>query len=79
MTFVAHRIIVHIVIVQYSVRNIEKVYYVEGPSAVQSRLCGWIYLIKFLIRNLSYSPSSEPSRTVLLLDIMYTMYARHPP
>ena len=58
----------------------EKVYYVEGPSpvSVQSRLCGWSYLIKFSIRNLSYSPCSEPSRTVLLLDVMYTMYARHP-
>ena len=34
---------------------------------------------KFLIGNLSYIPSSEPSRTGLLLDVMYTMYARHPP
>ena len=25
----------------------------EGPSAVHSRLCGWSYLVKFLIRNLS--------------------------
>ena len=37
-----------------------------------------VYLIKFLIGNLSYSPCSEPSRTVLLLDVMYTMYARPP-
>ena len=50
----------------------------EGPSTVHSRLCGWSHLVKFLIRNLSYSPWSEPSRTVLLLDVMYTMYARHP-
>ena len=31
------------------------------------------YLIYFLIGNLSYSPCSEPSSTVLLLDVMYTM------
>ena len=52
--------------------------YVEGPSPLQSRLCGCSYLIKFSIRNLSYSPSSEPSQTVLLPDVMYTMYARRP-
>ena len=50
----------------------------EWPSAVQSRLCDWSYLIKFLIGNLSYSPCSEPSHTVLFPDVMYTMYARHP-
>ena len=33
------------------------------------------YLIKFLIRNLSNSPCSEPSRTVLFPDVMFT---RHP-
>ena len=49
-----------------------------GPSAVHSRLGGWSYLVKFLIWNLSYSPCSEPNHTVLLLDVMYTMYARHP-
>ena len=37
-----------------------------------------LYLIKFLIRNLSYSPCSEPSRTVLSREVTYTMYARHP-
>ena len=37
-----------------------------------------VYLIIFLIGNLSYIPCSEPSRTVLFLDQMYTMYARHP-
>ena len=31
-----------------------------------------VYLIYFLIGNLSYIPCSEPSRTVLLLDVMYT-------
>ena len=36
------------------------------------------YLIKFLIWNLSYIPCSEPSLTVLLLDVIFTMYARHP-
>ena len=48
----------------------------EWPSPIQSRLCGWSYLIKFLIRNLSYSLCSEPSRTVHLPAVMYTMYAR---
>ena len=43
-----------------------------------SRLCGWSYLIQFSFRNLSNSPCSEPSCTVLLPDVMYTMYARHP-
>ena len=37
-----------------------------------------VYLIKFLIGNLSYSPCSEPSRTVLFPEVTYTMYARHP-
>ena len=53
----------------------------EGPIPVQSRMCtvGGLYLIKFLFGNLSYNPCSEPSRTVLLdLDVMFTMYARHP-
>ena len=52
--------------VQCTVCTIEKVYYVDGPSPVQFRLCGRSYLIKFSIRNLSYSPCSEPSHTVLL-------------
>ena len=43
----------------------------EGPSAVHFRLCSWSYLVKFLIRNLSYSPCSEPSRAVLLLDVIH--------
>ena len=30
------------------------------------------HLIYFLIWNLSYSPSSEPSRTALFLDVMYS-------
>ena len=46
-----------------------------------------VYLITFLIGNLSYmySPCSEPSSTVLFPDVTYTMYARprlntsHPP
>ena len=37
-----------------------------------------VYLIKFLIGNLSYSPCSEPRHTVLFPDVTYTMYARHP-
>ena len=37
-----------------------------------------VYLIKFLIGTLSYSPCSKPSRTVLLPDVTHTMYARHP-
>ena len=53
---------------------------------VHSRLCGRSYLMKFLIRNLSYIPCDEPSRnipcdepsrTVLFPDVMFTMYARH--
>ena len=38
-----------------------------------------VYLIKFLIGNLSYSPCSEPGRTVLFPDVTSTgtMYARH--
>ena len=35
------------------------------------------YRIHFLIGKLSYSPSSDPSLAVLLLDVMYTMYAHH--
>ena len=35
-----------------------------------------VYLIKFLIGNLSYSPCSEPSHTVLFPDVTYTMYAQ---
>ena len=35
-----------------------------------------VYLIKFLIWNLSYSLCNEPSCTVLFLNLMYTMYAR---
>ena len=31
-----------------------------------------VYLIYFLIGNLSYSPGSEPSHTVLFLDVMYS-------
>ena len=50
----------------------------EWPLAVHSRLCGWSYLIKFLIRNLSYSLCSQPNRTVLFPDVMFTMYARNP-
>ena len=36
-----------------------------------------LYLVKFLIKNLSYSPCmySEPSHTVIFLNVMYTMYA----
>ena len=37
---------------------------VERPFPVHSRLCGW-------------SPSSEPSRAVLLLDVMYTTDPHH--
>ena len=44
----------------------------EWPSAVHSCLCGLSYLIYFLIGNLSYSPSCQPSRTVLFLEVMYT-------
>ena len=53
-------------------------YTLEGPSVVHSRLCGWcllsgtVYLIYFLIGNLSCTPCSEPSNTVLLLDVMHT-------
>ena len=32
---------------------------------------------QFLIGNLSYTPSSEPSRTVLLLNVMYTTDPHH--
>ena len=48
------------------------------PTA-HSRLCGLGYLVKFLIRNLSYSPCSEPSRTVLLLNVMYIVHNVRPP
>ena len=41
----------------------------------------WTYLIYFLIRKLSYiyvcSPSSKPSRIVLLLDVMYATDPHH--
>ena len=52
----------------------------EGSSAVHSCLCGLVltgvYLIKFSNPNLLYSPCSKPSHIVLLLDVMYKMYAR---
>ena len=51
--------------------------YLERPFPVQSRLCGWSYLIYFLIGKLSYSPRSEPSRTVLFFDVMYTTDPHH--
>ena len=35
-----------------------------------------MYLRYFLIGKLSYSPSSEPSRTVLFFEVMYTTDAR---
>ena len=38
---------------------------------------GCSYLIYFLIGKLSYSLSSEPGRTVLLLDVMYTTDPHH--
>ena len=38
-----------------------------------------VYLIKFLIRNLSYSPCSEPSRTVLFPNVTYTLHNVRPP
>ena len=44
---------------------------------VHSRLCGWSYLIYFVIGNLSYSPSSELSHTVLFLDVLYTTDPHH--
>ena len=58
-------------------------YTIEWPSVVHSSLCAWlvptgVYLISFLIGKISYSPCSEPSRTVLFPDLTYTMYARHP-
>ena len=46
---------------------------------VHSRLCGWSYLVKFLIRNFSYSFCSEPSPTVLLLDVCNVHNVRPPP
>ena len=55
--------------------NIE---YLERPFPVHSCLCGWSCLIYFLIGKLSYSPSSEPSRTVFFLDVMYTTDPHHP-
>ena len=36
-----------------------------------------VYLIYFLIGNLSYTTCSEPSRTDLLLDVMYIMDSHH--
>ena len=36
-----------------------------------------VYLIYFLIGNLSYIPCSEPSRSVRLLDVMYTTDPHH--
>ena len=61
---------------EYDVIDMEEVI-LEGPipvhCTVYSPACvSGLYLIKFLIGNLSYSPCSEPSRTVLLLDVMYT-------
>ena len=52
---------------------IAKVHYVEGPLAVYSTpaCVAGVYLLSFFIGNLSYTPGSEPSRTVLLLDVMY--------
>ena len=47
------------------------------PVSVHSCLCGWSYLIYFLIWKLLYSTSSEPSRTVIFLDVMYTTDPHH--
>ena len=67
----------YILVIERTASRIEYTRVALGCS-VHSRLCGRSYLIKFLIRNLSYSPCSEPSRTVLFSDVMFTMYARHP-
>ena len=64
---------------KYILGRVHRVSILEGPSAVYTPACvAGVYLIKFLIRNLSCTPCSKPSRTVRLLDVMYTMYARHP-
>ena len=64
---------------KYILGRVHRVSILEGPSAVYTPACvAGVYLIKFLIRNLSYSPCSKPSRAVLFPDVMVTMYARHP-
>ena len=50
--------------------RVSTVYVLEGNSPVHSRLCRWT--IPDLIGNLSYIHCSEPSRTVLLLNVRYT-------
>ena len=56
-------------------------WYTRGAlgCTVHSRLCGWSYLIKFFIRNFSQSFCSEPSPTVLLLDVCNVHNVRQPP
>ena len=46
--------------------------YTRGALPLYSPACvAGVYLIYFLIGNLSYTPCCEPSRTVLLLDVIY--------
>ena len=40
----------------------------KRSTGTRTHLCG-LCLIKFILRNLSYSPFREPGRTVLLLDV----------
>ena len=53
-------------------------YYWRGPPLYSPACAGGLYLIKFFFGNLSYTPCTDPSRTVLLLDVMYTMHSHHP-
>ena len=52
--------------------------YSRGALTCTLPLCvAGVYLIYFSIGNLSYTPCSEPSRSVLLLDVIYTTDFHH--
>ena len=65
--------------IQSPLDNVTTIEYCRGalPCTYTPACVAVIYLIYFLIGNLSYTPCSEPSRTVLLLDVMYTTDPHH--
>ena len=69
----------HLVETVRSILTMLTIEYLEWPFPVHSRLCGWSYLIYFLIGKLSYSSSSEPRRTVLYIDHRCDVYNGSPP
>ena len=50
---------------------------VSSPRLYSPTCVAGVYLAYFLIGNHSYIPCSEPSRTVILLDVIYTTDPHH--